>query len=317
MVGGPLAQLVEQRTFNPRVVGSSPTGPTHFATRASEVARGLSQPRPIWVSVDRVTRVDLTNSFETAVPADVLARYTWLETRKAAAVLGASNPEEFDDLLNVLREFWVYDSDILVAGGNRGQIPIRLDSAFERRGWSAVRINTTFSLHGVKKSKATARGYDDKFLSSTVENDGFEVDNFKSRVAVDVEWNAKDGNLDRDLSAYRALYEVGLIDCAVIITRDHEGIRRLAGEDLESEDAHRRLGTTTTTNMAKLGSRMTRGDSGGCPVLAVGITRATWAGRGVPGPVPLPDVDGQDAAMDFDRAELDDPPHGDSLLSDG
>ena len=26
--GGPLAQLVEQRTFNPRVVGSSPTGPT-------------------------------------------------------------------------------------------------------------------------------------------------------------------------------------------------------------------------------------------------------------------------------------------------
>ena len=27
---GPLAQLVEQRTFNPWVVGSSPTGPTLF-----------------------------------------------------------------------------------------------------------------------------------------------------------------------------------------------------------------------------------------------------------------------------------------------
>ena len=26
---GPLAQSVEQRTFNPWVVGSSPTGPTH------------------------------------------------------------------------------------------------------------------------------------------------------------------------------------------------------------------------------------------------------------------------------------------------
>jgi hypothetical protein len=26
---GPLAQLAEQRTFNPRVVGSSPTGPTN------------------------------------------------------------------------------------------------------------------------------------------------------------------------------------------------------------------------------------------------------------------------------------------------
>ena len=35
--GGPLAQLVEQRTFNPWVVGSSPTGPTTCA---------LSTPKP-------------------------------------------------------------------------------------------------------------------------------------------------------------------------------------------------------------------------------------------------------------------------------
>ncbi len=28
---GPLAQLAEQRTFNPRVVGSRPTGPTHLS----------------------------------------------------------------------------------------------------------------------------------------------------------------------------------------------------------------------------------------------------------------------------------------------
>ena len=32
--GGPLAQLVEQRTFNPWVVGSSPTGPTQLADSA-------------------------------------------------------------------------------------------------------------------------------------------------------------------------------------------------------------------------------------------------------------------------------------------
>ena len=29
LAAGPVAQLAEQRTFNPRVVGSSPTGPTH------------------------------------------------------------------------------------------------------------------------------------------------------------------------------------------------------------------------------------------------------------------------------------------------
>jgi hypothetical protein len=29
LIFGPLAQLAEQRTFNPWVVGSIPTGPTH------------------------------------------------------------------------------------------------------------------------------------------------------------------------------------------------------------------------------------------------------------------------------------------------
>src|SRR3954463_2603694 len=36
---GPLAQLAEQRTFNPRVVGSSPTGPTYRLVRATSTAR--------------------------------------------------------------------------------------------------------------------------------------------------------------------------------------------------------------------------------------------------------------------------------------
>jgi hypothetical protein len=225
--------------------------------------------------------MDLTTSYERAVPAEVVARYQWLETRNGAAVLKASNEDEFDELVKVLEAFYVYDADILVAGGNRGQIPRRLDGAFADLGWSAVRVNTTSSLVGKRKATPGSRVYDDTFLNTTVANDGFEVDNFKARVALDVEWNAKDGNLDRDLSAYRALYEMGLIDVAVIITRDHQGIRELAGKDLGSEDAFRRLGTTTTTNMDKLEGRLTRGDAGGCPVLAVGITRATWAGPGI------------------------------------
>lgn len=236
--------------------------------------------------------MDLTHSFDRVVSSDVVARYQWLETRNAAAVLKASNYGEFDELLRVLSGFYVYDSDILVAGGNRGQIARRLDGAFAELGWSAVRVNTTSSLVGKRKSALNSRAYDDTFLTTTVASEGFEVDNFKSRVALDVEWNAKDGNLDRDLSAYRALYDMGLIDVAVIITRDHQGIRELAGFDLESEDAHRRLGTTTTTNLVKLEARLTRGDAGGCPVLAVGITRATWAGRGVVVPIVADPDDG-------------------------
>ena len=37
------------------------------------------------------------------------------------------------------------------------------------------------------------------------------------------------------------------------------------------------LGTTTTTNTEKLRPRMQRGDSGGCPLLAVAICARTWA----------------------------------------
>lgn len=228
--------------------------------------------------------MDLTYSYRRLFPEDILDKYKWLETRNAAAVFQASNPEEFDQLVQVLTDFQVYDSDILVPGGNRGQIPVRLDKAFEIEGWRAVRVNTEFKLVGKAKASMTKTSYDDVFLDTTVSNNGFEVDNMKRRVALDVEWNAKDGNLDRDTSAYRMLYELGIIDVAAIITRDHYGIKRLALEELNDPDAARRLGTTTTTNMEKLSPRMTRGDSGGCPLLGIGITEYTWAGPGVKSP---------------------------------
>jgi hypothetical protein len=117
---------------------------------------------------------------------------------------------------------------------------------------------------------------------SEVFNEGYKVDNVKGRIALDVEWNAKDGNLDRDIGAYRSLYDVGLIDGAVLITRTHEDLRQLAHRlaieaGLSDDDARRRLGTTTTTNLGKLEPRMTRGDAGGCPLLAVAISPRCWS----------------------------------------
>lgn len=249
--------------------------------------------------------MDLSDSYSRALDSELVGRYSWAETRNAAAVLQASDPEAFAELREVLREFSLYDTDLLKPGGNRGPIAIRLDSAFARRGWSAVRVNTEFRLVGLRKKGLTSRSYEEPFLSTTVSNDGFEVDNMKRRVAVDVEWNAKDGNLDRDLAAYRALYDLGLLDIAVIITRDHRSIRQLASIDLDSEDAARRLGTTTTTNLEKVTPRLTRGDSGGCPVLVVAISRETWAGHGVVAPPPPNELELHDVGVD---------PEGDNIL---
>jgi hypothetical protein len=50
-VRGPLAQLAEQRTFNPRVVGSSPTGPTMTA---------LLEPWPRQGQASRSVRVSVS-----------------------------------------------------------------------------------------------------------------------------------------------------------------------------------------------------------------------------------------------------------------
>lgn len=110
-------------------------------------------------------------------------------------------------------------------------------------------------------------------------NEGYKVDNFRDRVALDVEWNAKDGNLDRDIGAYRALYDAALIDVGVLNTRtmDLRDLGRQLALDagMTIEQAKPILTTTTTTNREKLLPRMTRGDAGGCPMLAVFICAAT------------------------------------------
>ena len=116
------------------------------------------------------------------------------------------------------------------------------------------------------------------------------MDNFKGRVALDVEWNAKDGNLDRDLSAYRAWHEAGVISAAVLITQDRLALKELANriwasyqETLPIGQRNPRLpvdlSTSTTTNLEKAALRVRRGVMGTCPLLVVAATQATWNGQ--------------------------------------
>lgn len=122
-----------------------------------------------------------------------------------------------------------------------------------------------------------------------VEQEGYLVDNFKGRVALDVEWNAKDGNLDRDLSAYRAWHEAGVISAAVLITQDRVRLKALAERlwadhqntlpiELKNAKLPIDLGTSTTTNLEKAALRVRRGVMGTCPLLIVAATPDTWNG---------------------------------------
>jgi len=217
--------------------------------------------------------MELTRSYERVVPEEVRDRYDWTETRNAAAVLEASNPTAFGEMLAVLRDFRVIATDITDPGKNESAIPIRLNRAFRDRGWREAAFDTHLrSVVRIKPYKAAGEKVGQEIEAMSV-SEGYKIDNVKGRMAVDVEWNAKDGNLDRDVGAYRSFYDAALIDGGVIITRGHASIRALSIE-LGRVDGFK---TTTTTNIEKLTVRMSRGDGGGCPILAVAITRATYA----------------------------------------
>ena len=213
--------------------------------------------------------------------AAIRARWTFLETSSAAAVLRSVCPNEWQDITNVLRTFALDPQQWLLAGGNRGEIPIIIDNMFHAQGWQEVRVD--LETRGILLD---GRGNIIRNLAA-VQQEGYLVDNFKGRVALDVEWNAKDGNLDRDLAAYRAWHEAGVISAAVLITQDRIALKRLA-ENLwrtyqQTLPAGQRvarlpidLKTSTTTNLEKAELRVRRGVMGTCPLLVVAATEATW-----------------------------------------
>ena len=213
--------------------------------------------------------MDLTTSFHEHVEPELLQKFDFCEVRNAAAILASTNPVEWDQIKLVIGSLSLTDEDILDQGGNKSDLAGRVDEAFRGLGWREGRVDTLIKL-AVKISPYKKAGENEpKIQETVVSNEGYKVDNLKGRVALDVEWNAKDGNLDRDLGAYRALYDSALIDAAVLITRTHDDLRKLA---LQLSAESTKFATTTTTNLDKLRPRLTRGDAGGCPVLAVAIT---------------------------------------------
>lgn len=171
------------------------------------------------------------------------------EWRHALAILATDYPVEFQDILEVLGQFRLYQAEVSAAGKNKSPISTRLDSGFYAKGWVEKGFDTRYSIDGRE------------LLSPT-----HKVDCFKNRVALEVEWNNKDPFYDRDLNNFRLLFDLRVISVGVIVTRSDalQGI-------FNSLDKGSSYGMSTT-HMSKLLPRIEGGGGGGCPILVFGIT---------------------------------------------
>jgi len=182
---------------------------------------------------------------------DVLAnRYRFKEWSHAAAILAGDFPEQWDDLTGCLRDFCLKKSAIVVGGGGRSQIPQQLDGYLNGRGWIEHQFDIGIRVDG-----------------RNIEVPTHKIDNFKNGIGVEVEWNNKTEFYDRDLNNFRLLHQLRVVSVGVIITRVSEL------QDLFDELGIGQKYGNSTTHWNKLLPKIDGGGAGGCPVLAVRITR--------------------------------------------
>lgn len=202
------------------------------------------------------------------LPVDLLENYEVHNFRHAAEILATSHPHELSEIIEALRAFSLTTADILKPGGNESDIPKKVSATLRPRGWYETRIHgdlvVTMDVHNdiqngvqIKSEKIVRENY----------LDGHKVDYLKGKVAFDLEWNSKDQTFDRDLYAFRAFSECGLIDVAILLTRSADLNDVFADLGVKSKYG------ASTTWMGKLLYRMNAGRNGGCPVLVFGITK--------------------------------------------
>jgi hypothetical protein len=183
------------------------------------------------------------------IPKHISDLYEVHEWRNACAILKEAHPTEWGDLLSVLAEFRLHQTEILDPGRNKSKIARRLDVPFYQRGWEEKRFETSIVVDGVVHESPTHK-----------------VDCFKDRVGIEVEWNNKDPFYDRDLNNFRLLFDLRTLDVGIVITRCDE--LQDIFVDLNKGPSYGQ----STTHMSKLLPRIEGGSGGGCPIVVFGIT---------------------------------------------
>jgi hypothetical protein len=232
---------------------------------------------------------DPVSMVESKIPEDIRMRYEVYSYRNAAVILSEARTSEFADLLKALREFKITTKMIRTAGGNESEIPKLFSNTLRPLGWHETVVEGDLQgrriwreqIGEVQRGKLKGKPIlEPKYL------DGHKIDYVKGKVAFDLEWNSKDQTFDRDLYAFSAFFQCGVLDVGVLVTRSASlnPVFRSLGDALKKDgvtvdyapsgkprQTYQKFGASTTW-MGKLLYRLNAGRNGGCPVLVAGIT---------------------------------------------
>lgn len=187
------------------------------------------------------------------LPEFIRSQYEVHEWKHACAILNQDFPKEWRDVCEVLADFRLMRSWLTVGGGRKSKVSESIDSALYRRGWVEKHFDADILVDGVLSRSPT-----------------HQIDCFRNRVALEIEWNNKDPFFDRDLNNFRLLFELRAVSVGVIVTRC---------DDLQDIFAELGRGASfgaSTTHMSKLLPRINGGGGGGCPVLVFGISKKLY-----------------------------------------
>lgn len=244
------------------------------------------------VALDPGESADPAWLVEAKIPADIRAKYEIYSFRSAATILAESHPVEFDELCEALRAFTITETMIRTAGGNESDIPKLLSASLRPKDWRETIIRGDLIVELISKRQVGANKAGKPKFEKQVRRikrekylDGHKVDYVKGRVAFDLEWNSKDQTFDRDLYAFSAFAQTGVIDVGVLVTRGTsmtafikelgQALKKDGSPDFAPNGSPRMVAAkygASTTWMGKLLYRMNAGRNGACPVLVIGIT---------------------------------------------
>lgn len=182
------------------------------------------------------------------------AKWEVFDWRNGVAILRHVHSSEWRDIVDVLDDFRLRRSDLARKGkGNKSEMAGLLDGGLYSRGWFEKQFATGVTVDGVTRATPTHK-----------------VDCYRGKVALEVEWNNKDPFFDRDLNNFRLLFDLGVIDVGVIVTRT-TALQVWLNLNYLTFEKQRGTYGSSTTHADKLYPRILGGGAGGCPVVVFAL----------------------------------------------